>query len=82
MTRLRAEGSGEYVDDGCSLAPHCLTCPLPVCRYDLTDGHVSVRNIRRDHLIIAANAAGESVNTIAEAAGISRRSVFRVLATA
>lgn len=24
-----------YRDDGCSIAPRCLDCPLPACRYDL-----------------------------------------------
>jgi hypothetical protein len=23
-----------YQDTGCNLAPRCLTCPLPVCKYD------------------------------------------------
>ncbi len=26
--------SRAYPDDGCSVAPRCLACPLPVCRYD------------------------------------------------
>lgn len=24
-----------YADTGCELAPSCLRCPLPACRYDL-----------------------------------------------
>lgn len=27
-----------YLDDGCDIHPHCLTCPLPVCRYDVPGG--------------------------------------------
>ncbi len=28
----------EYPDRGCDLAPHCLDCPLPHCRFDTVDG--------------------------------------------
>lgn len=27
-----------YPDRGCDLAPACLKCPLPVCRYDMPRG--------------------------------------------
>lgn len=35
--RHRSPGTGATYydrDDGCNKAPHCLTCPLPECRYD------------------------------------------------
>lgn len=35
--RNRSAGAGATYydrDDGCNEAPHCLTCPLPECRYD------------------------------------------------
>jgi hypothetical protein len=27
-----------YPDRGCELAPRCLECPLPRCRFDLVEG--------------------------------------------
>ncbi len=24
-----------FSDDGCDVAPHCLSCPLPACRFDM-----------------------------------------------
>lgn len=36
-----------YRDTGCSLAPRCLECPLPRCRYDEpTPARVNVRQAR------------------------------------
>ncbi|MDP2935102.1 MAG: hypothetical protein Q8O86_01270 [Dehalococcoidia bacterium] len=32
------EGPPRYPDNGCELAPRCLECHLPRCRFDLVDG--------------------------------------------
>ncbi len=67
-------------DDGCSIAPTCLKCPLPRCRYDLPlKMQQSAVTQERDSMIRKARAAGASAPQIAEAAGISDRTVYRVL---
>lgn len=33
-----------YKDDGCSISPKCLSCPLPVCRYDGKEGRIAYQN--------------------------------------
>lgn len=73
-----------YVDKGCEVAPACLACPLPQCRYDgpASDRFAAAmlrRNAERDADILASRAAGERPRHIAERLGVSRRTVFRVL---
>lgn len=36
--RPEEEGPPHYPDNGCELAPRCLECHLPRCRFDLLDG--------------------------------------------
>ncbi len=69
----------EWRDDGCEVAPHCLTCPLPRCRYDDPGGLRGLLNETRDAEVVRARALGRPVDEIAARFGISRRSVFRIL---
>ncbi len=51
LTRARSDALPEhaqYRDDGCDVHPHCLTCPLPRCRYDEPGGLRSVLIAGRD----------------------------------
>ena len=66
-----------YRDDGCDIHPSCLSCPLPVCRYDVPGGKRAVLNIYRDQMI-AALRRGNTVAVMAEIVGVSRRTVVRV----
>lgn len=69
-----------YRDEGCELAPSCLNCPLPLCRYDLPGGVRRQRLRTRDDAIIRLRRVGGlPVEEIARRFGLSRRSVFRVL---
>lgn len=70
----------EYRDTGCSLAPSCLRCPLPACRFDMRD-HRAPSRTERDAQV-AAMASRATVNETAAAFGVSRRTVFRVVAAA
>ena len=70
----------DYPDMGCDAAAHCLECPLPRCRYDVPGGIRVLRNVPRDAGIREARARGESVALIGARFGVSRRTVFRVLA--
>ena len=66
-----------YRDAGCDLHPHCLTCPLTVCRYDIPGGKRAVLNIYRDQRI-AALRRSNTVPVVAQLVGVSRRTVVRV----
>ncbi|MQC19241.1 MAG: HTH domain-containing protein [Chloroflexi bacterium] len=72
----------DYRDDGCDLFPSCLSCPLPRCRYDVPGGVRALLNRERDQQIrILREDAGLSVDEIADRFQVSRRTIFRALAT-
>jgi hypothetical protein len=72
-----------YADTGCDLHPNCLTCPLVRCRYDEPGGARRLLSDARDHsIIVLQSEAGLPVSALAERFGLSRRTVFRVLARA
>ena len=71
-----------YHDSGCDLHPSCLSCPLVRCRYDEPGGVRGMLSKERDRTIVALQRQGRPVNAIALRFGISRRTVFRVLAKA
>ena len=68
-----------YRDEGCDVSPHCLTCPLVRCRYEVPGGLRALRNAERDPEIVAARLVGAGIDELAGRFGLSRRSVFRVL---
>jgi hypothetical protein len=65
-----------YRDVGCDIAPRCLECPLPLCRYDLAPKRAGallrVAELRR---LLAEGATSDAA---AARMGISRRTVFRL----
>ena len=67
-----------YRDDGCDLHTRCLTCPLPVCRYDVPGGKRELLNVYRDQLIASLRHSGNTVPVVAKLLGVSRRTVVRV----
>ena len=75
--RKRVFASG--VEAGCDFHPHCLTCPLEICRYDVIGGLRSVFNISRDEEIIRLNSLGLSYREISFKVGISARTVSKVI---
>ena len=80
--RVRADALPEhtrYRDDGCDVHPHCLTCPLPRCRYAEPGGLRALLNARRDCQIVEMRLQGVPVDDLAWRFGVSRRTVFRVL---
>ncbi len=68
-----------YRDDGCDLHPRCLTCPLPVCRYDIPGGKRAVLNLYRNERI-ARLRRDYTVPVVARLLNVSRRTVVRVSA--
>ena len=82
LRRVRRDALPEeirYRDDGCDIHTHCLTCPLPRCRYDEPGGLRAMLNAYRDQQIVALRRDGEHVDQIAERFSLSRRTVFRIL---
>jgi transcriptional regulator of acetoin/glycerol metabolism len=71
-----------YNDTGCEVHKSCLTCPLVRCRYDEPGGVRRLLSEERDRVIVALQRRGTTVDLIAQRFGISRRTVFRVLARA
>jgi hypothetical protein len=81
--KVRADALPEhldYGDGGCELAPTCLRCPLERCRYDEPGGARSLLIGSRDDALCRRRRDGVAINALALEFGISRRSVFRVLA--
>ena len=84
LRRVRRDALPEeirYRDDGCDIHSQCLTCPLPRCRYDEPGGLRGMLNAYRDQQIVALRGDGAPVDQIAERYNLSRRTVFRILAT-
>ena len=84
LPRVRGDALPEvtrYRDDGCDIHPHCLTCPLPRCRYEEPGGLKGMLNAMRDRQIVELRARGISVEDIADRFGVSRRTIFRILTT-
>ena len=72
-----------YTDSGCDLHPSCLTCPLVRCRYDEPGGARRLFSDERDRRIVRLQHEEQlSIDLLAQRFGVSRRTVFRVLARA
>ena len=69
-------------DTGCSIAPACLACPLPACRYDMPRGVATARSVMRVPLILELQEQGLIQKEIAHRLGVSRRSIQRSLSAA
>jgi hypothetical protein len=65
-----------YNDDGCDLHGHCLTCPLPACRYELPPGRA--RALAQAAALGRLLAAGRTLEEAAVVLGVSRRTVYRL----
>ncbi len=70
----------QYADTGCDIHESCLTCPLVRCRYDEPGGARKLLSEDRDRDILSLRRQGRPISAIAARFGISRRTVFRVLA--
>ena len=85
LPRVRGDTLPEqtrYRDDGCSIHPECLTCPLERCRFEEPGGLRAVPNAGRDRQIAFLRSKGVAAEMIAGRFGVSRRTVFRIVETA
>jgi hypothetical protein len=86
IRRVREDALPEnihYEDTGCEAAPRCLDCPLLRCRYDEPGGLRGLLNRDRDRRIaeLGSTSGGRvPVDELAGRFGLSRRTVFRILA--
>ncbi len=81
-SRRQSRGLPEYAtysDTGCDLASSCLECPLALCKYD--DPMWGKRHdlTIRDDEVMRQHESGASVEQIAQAVGVSARTVYRVI---
>ncbi len=67
----------KYKDVGCELHSRCLTCPLPVCKEELTQGVQAVRAYMRNLQIQLLRDEGHTVEWIAQVMGITTRGVYK-----
>ena len=81
VKRLTEHSASLYRDSGCEIAPECLKCPLPMCKYDLAPanrGLIRARQLRAE--VRRAQAAGGTTKAaLASRYGISLRTVYRAL---
>ncbi|MBI4295090.1 MAG: helix-turn-helix domain-containing protein [Chloroflexi bacterium] len=67
-----------YSDEGCDLAPSCLNCPFPHCRYDAPgEGTRQVKG-QRDGELLRLRLEGTSIARLAQRFGLSQRTVYRI----
>lgn len=68
-----------YGDQGCDLAPSCLNCPFPRCRFDAPgEGRRQVKG-RRDRELVRLRRQGATIAELARRFGVSKRTVHRIL---
>ena len=69
-----------YEDTGCEVAPSCLSCPLPRCKYDDPVWFQRHRRMAQDLKIWATmRSEGLTVEAAAERFSVTVRTVFRIM---
>lgn len=76
IAQHRTPEQTSYVDNGCDIAPRCLACPLPRCRYDLPPRRAGA--LLRWLAVEALLGEGRTAAEVADELGMSRRTVFRL----
>lgn len=71
-------GKGYYRDSGCELAPSCIRCPLPQCKYDLPHGPEVLKKRNREIYRLVADE-GRRAEDVAVEYNISKRTVHRAV---
>lgn len=67
----------EYHDDGCDLAPACLSCPFPDCRFDLPRGAQTIQSKSNMDRFVELRTKGASVLGAGRQLGVSKRTAQR-----
>ena len=69
----------DWRDEGCSVFPSCLSCPLPRCLEEQPRGQQRLRMTARNERMVELRRGGKSVSQIADLFGVSQRTVQRAL---
>lgn len=70
----------DYRDTGCAVAPRCLRCPLPRCRYEEPRPVRGVSTLARDREIALLRRRHRApIKLLAGAYGLDPRTIFRIL---
>jgi hypothetical protein len=82
--------TSHWKDEGCEVAPACLSCPLPQCKYDMTlvklkehgivGGRVQLPTDRREQVKDMLRADMLTLKEISHLSGVSERTVQRLRA--
>ncbi len=68
-------------DTGCEIAPSCLNCPLPQCRYDEPHRYSgSKHSVRRSRILALLLNTTDTIDEIAIACDVTPRTVYRIQA--
>ena len=76
---MRQASSTGPPGDGCDVAPHCLECPLPACKYDDLHYYQQWRADNLRNRIIAMRARGDSIREIALVEQLSERTIYKAI---
>ncbi len=70
----------EYRDEGCEIAPACLSCPLPQCKLDEPQAwRNGLRRVRDQEILRLRRDNGKSVAEIARRFSVSTRTIHRII---
>ncbi len=70
----------QYRDEGCSVSPSCLRCPLPWCKYDDPAAYHRELRLSRDREVMQVKRdQGKTVPQLARHFGLSERTIHRIL---
>ena len=70
----------QYRDEGCSVSPSCLRCPLPWCKYDDPAAYHRELRLSRDREVMQVKREqGKTVPQLARHFGLSERMIHRIL---
>lgn len=69
-----------WPDEGCNLAPSCLSCPFVKCRHDYFGGELQLRSEERRRQVAEMKARGLTFREMAAELGVSVRQVARLAA--
>ncbi len=68
-------------DTGCEVAPKCLECPLPQCKYDMGAAYLHYQTTQRALQAVGIiNTEGLSIAEAAARFNTTKRQIFRYLA--
>ncbi len=67
-------------DNGCSVSPSCLDCPLPRCKYDNPGEHRAAQRATKDAKVVEAIAIEKlTKDEAAERFKCTSRTIFRIM---